>query len=193
MFADAETYRSVNGVRSDFIKGPWYEPSRVLPDQDSLFSMRDERLRKDLKARLAPGYSGRDGAAFEPKVDRHVAQLVRLISEEYLSTPSSFRPIEFSHKSQYFALDVISDLSFGEAIGFLENDRDMYRYVETNDTVFPVLAVLLNMPWLSALLRTWPLSLAMPKEGDEAGLGRIMTWVDPKKRMVFSSITGLDC
>ena len=180
MFGDAETYRSVNGVRSDFTKGPWYEPSRVLRDQDSLFSMRDEKLRKDLKAQLAPGYAGREGAAFEPKVDKHVAQLVRLIRDKYISTPEEFRPIEFSHKAQYFALDVISDLSFGEAIGFLENDEDMYRYVETNDTVFPVLAVLLNMPWLSALLRTWPMSLAMPKEGDEAGLGRIMTWVATK-------------
>ena len=180
MFADAETYRNVNGVRSDFIKGPWYEPSRVLPEQDSLFSMRDEGLRKDLKSRLAPGYSGREGAAFEPRIDKHVAQFVRLIEEKYLSTPTAFRPIEFSHKSQYFALDVISDLGFGEAIGFLENDQDMYRYVETNDTVFPVLAVLLNMPWLNALLKTWPLSLAMPKEGDEVGLGRLMTWVTPK-------------
>ncbi|KAM0334321.1 hypothetical protein ACHAQA_001345 [Verticillium albo-atrum] len=176
MFADAETYRSVNGVRSDFIKGPWYEPSRILPDQDSLFSMRDDKLRKDLKGRMAPGYSGREGASFEPKVDQHVAQFVRLINDKYISTPAEFRPIEFSHRSQYFALDVISDLGFGKAIGFLANDEDMYHYVETNDTVFPVVAVLLNMPWLNAWLKSWPLSLAMPKEGDEAGLGRLMTF-----------------
>ncbi|EON98252.1 putative cytochrome p450 protein [Phaeoacremonium minimum UCRPA7] len=55
MFGDADTYRRINGVRSEFIKGPWYEPSRILPDQDSLFSMRDDDLRKDLKAKLAPG------------------------------------------------------------------------------------------------------------------------------------------
>ncbi|KAM0286256.1 hypothetical protein ACHAQH_000984 [Verticillium albo-atrum] len=176
MFADAETYRTVNGVRSEFTKGPWYEPSRVLPDQDSLFSMRDDKLRKDLKGRMAPGYSGRDGAAFEPKVDRHVAQFVRLIEEKYLSTPEAFQPIEFSHRSQYFALDVVSDLGFGESMGFLAKDEDVYDYVHTNDTVFPIVAVLLNMPWLSAWLKTWPMSLAMPKEGDEVGLGRLMTF-----------------
>ena len=55
MFGDADTYRKINGVRSDFFKGPWYEPSRVLPDQDSLFSMRDDDLRKELRAKLTPG------------------------------------------------------------------------------------------------------------------------------------------
>ncbi len=55
LFGDAETYRLLSGVRSDFTKGPWYELARILPDQDSLFSMRDDGLRKELKAKLAPG------------------------------------------------------------------------------------------------------------------------------------------
>lgn len=175
MFADAETYRAVNGVRSEFTKGPWYEPSRIMPDQDSLFSMRDDKLRKDLRARMTPGYAGRDGAAFEPKVDKHVAEFVHLLERKYISTPTEFRPVEFSHRAQYFALDVISDIAFGEALGFLPNDKDMYDYVQTNDTIFPVVAVLLNMPWLNGWLKSWPLSMAMPKEGDESGLGRLMT------------------
>lgn len=119
-------------------------------------------------------YSGRERPSFEPVVDRHVARLVELIRRKYISTPSDFRPVEFSHRSQYFALDVVSDLGFGEAIGFLANDKDMFKFVETNDTFFPVLAVILNMPWLSRIMRTWPLSKAMPKEGDEYGLGPLM-------------------
>ena len=127
-------------------------------------------------------YSGKEGIGFEPAVDRHVAEFVDLIERKYLSTPSDFRPIEFSHRAQYFALDVISDVGFGEAIGFLANDKDFYKYVETNDTFFPVLAVILNMPWLSRLMRTWPLSKAMPKEGDEYGLGPLMGYCHPTTR-----------
>ena len=47
----------------------------------------------------------------------------------------------------------------------------MYKYVEINDGFFPILAVLLNMPWLSRLLKTWPFSNALPKDGDEIGFG----------------------
>jgi hypothetical protein len=100
--------------------------------------------------------------------------LVELIESRYLSSTTDFRPIEFSHKSQYFALDVISYLGFGEAIGFLENDKDMHSYVAINDGFFPVLAVLLNVPWVDAWLKTWPLNQAMPKESDAVGFGRLM-------------------
>ncbi|KAK3934715.1 cytochrome P450, partial [Diplogelasinospora grovesii] len=174
MFGDADTYRRLSSVRSEFTKGPWYKPSRLLPDQDSLFSMRDEEKRRELRAKLTPGYSGKEGVGFEPTVDRNVAELVDLIERKYLSTPTDFRPIEFAHKAQYFALDVISELGFGEAIGFLPNDKDMYRYVEINDTFFPVMAVILNMPWMDKYLKSWPLNMALPKEGDQVGFGRLM-------------------
>ena len=55
VFGDADTYRKLSGVRSTFAKGPWYEPARVFPEQDSLFSMTDDNLRKELKAKVAPG------------------------------------------------------------------------------------------------------------------------------------------
>ncbi len=119
-------------------------------------------------------YSGKEGVGFEVGVDKLVGQFVNLIDQKYLSTSDEYRPVEFSHKSQYFALDVISELGFGEAIGFLSNDKDMYKYVEMNDSFFPVLAVLLNMPWLSRLLQSWPLNKALPKEGDEYGFGGMM-------------------
>ncbi len=56
-FGDAETYRKLSGVRSDFFKGPWYRMARVVPGTDSLFSMCDEEERKVLKAKLSPSVS----------------------------------------------------------------------------------------------------------------------------------------
>ncbi|KAH8895795.1 cytochrome P450 [Thozetella sp. PMI_491] len=176
LFGDAETYRKLSSVRSTFTKSPWYEPSRIVPDQDSLFSMRPDAPRKELKAKLAPGYSGKEGNSFEAGVDKIVGQLVDLIERKYLSTPDAYRPIEFSHKAQFFALDVIGELGFGEPIGFVSNDKDMYKYVEINDSFFPVLAVLLNMPWLSRLMQSWPLNKSLPKVGDEVGFGGLMSF-----------------
>lgn len=106
---------------------------------------------------------------------------MQLIREEYLSTPTDFRPIEFSHKSQYFALDVISDLGFGEDIGFLANDEDTCRFVETNDNVFPVVAAPLAMPWVSAATQRefWILAPA-------PGRGRWTTVSDDSKLRLCS-------
>ncbi|KAK2000903.1 cytochrome P450 [Colletotrichum falcatum] len=174
LFGDANSYRIISAVRSDFVKGPWYALSKVVPDQDSLFSLRDDQERKELKAKLIPGYAGRENGGFEPGVDRIVARFIDLIGSKYISTSDDFRPIEFSHKSQYFALDVVSELSFGEALGFLAKDEDLFGYVETNDQIFPVLAVMLNMPWLGITMQRWPLNKLLPFESDKFGFGRLM-------------------
>ncbi|EFQ31517.1 cytochrome P450 [Colletotrichum graminicola] len=174
LFGDADSCRIISAVRSDFVKGPWYALSKVVPDQDSLFSLRDDQERKELKSKLSPGYSGRENGGFEPGVDRVVAQFINLIESKYISTSNNFCPIEFSHKSQYFALDVVSEISFGEALGFLAKDKDLFGYVQTNDQIFPVLAIMLNMPWLGIMMQRWPLNKLLPFESDKFGFGRLM-------------------
>ena len=119
-------------------------------------------------------YSGKENLALESDIDARVQELLSLIRTKYLSTLTRSAPMDLGRKIQYFTLDVISYLGFGEAIGFLANDQDMYQYVHVNDTFFPILAVILNMPWLYRWFRMWPLSLAMPKASDESGVGRIM-------------------
>ncbi|KAI8315315.1 Cytochrome P450 monooxygenase lolP1 [Colletotrichum sp. SAR11_59] len=167
LFGDADTYRKISAVRSDFTKGPWYELAKVVPDQHSLFSMRDDEQRKELRAKLSEGYAGRDNGGFEPGVDNMVAQFVDLVESKYVSTATDYRPIEFSHKSQYFALDVIGQLAFGEALGFLANDEDLWGYVSTNDQVFPALALMLNIPHVGIMMQRWPFSKLLPFSSDD--------------------------
>ncbi|KAK0609981.1 cytochrome P450 [Bombardia bombarda] len=125
MFGDAETDRRLSSVRSDFTKGPWYEPTKLALETDSIFTLRE----------FAPRYAGREGAAFEPKADSYVAEFVDLIERKYISTPTDYRPIEFLDKVQFFALDTTADIGFGDAIGLLANDKDMHmhKYIEIND------------------------------------------------------------
>ena len=78
---------------------------------------------------------------------------------------------------QYFALDAICELALGEQLGFLKHNSDRYRYLEMNDAFFPVLSVLLTVPWVDRLMRVWPFNLALPRDGDAVGFGMLMGWV----------------
>lgn len=82
--------------------------------------------------------------------------------------------MEFAQKTQFFALDVIADVSFGGAFGYLTEDRDLFRYIEINDSSLPAVNIASVLPWLAKLVHQWPLSMAMPKEGDHVGFGRLM-------------------
>lgn len=119
--------------------------------------------------------SGSSG--FEASIDRQLLQLVALIDTKYLSGHGSLHPFDLSTKAQFFALDVISDVSFGSAFGFLTQDRDLYQYIEINDSAVPVMNMLQAVPWLTNIVYRWPLRLALPSDGDRVGFGRLMGWV----------------
>ena len=107
----------------------------------------------------------------EATVEKQVAKLVDLIESKYVSTNTGFRPMDFAEKTQYFTLDVISDLGFGHAFGFLEEDRDVYDYIKITKSFVPILATMANVPLVIRVLQSWPLKGLFPKESDKIGFG----------------------
>ncbi|KAJ0268101.1 hypothetical protein Brms1b_008897 [Colletotrichum noveboracense] len=174
MFSDPDTLKRIAAARSKYTKGEWYAIGRTTPGEDHLFSMRDEEKRKHLKSKMGPGYSGLENGGFEAGIDKQIAAFIDLIDTKYISTPNVFRPMDMASKSTYFALDVISELGFGHAYGFLKEDRDLYQYVATKDAFFPVMITMGNVPWLAKLMHSWPLNLGLPKSADSAGFGALM-------------------
>jgi len=84
------------------------------------------------------------------------------------------KPLDLSTRSNFFALDVISDVSFGKPFGFLVEDKDLYNYIEITDSAVPMLSLLQAFPRITNVLYSWPLRLALPSTGDQVGFGRLM-------------------
>ncbi|KAK1757192.1 cytochrome P450 monooxygenase lolP1 [Echria macrotheca] len=174
---DPDTLRRVAGARSVYIKGDFYETGRVVPGYNNIVSERDETKHKALRAAMAGGYLGRETgslAGIEACLDRQLRAFIALIETKYISEPGTIRPLDFAIKSQFFALDVISELSFGRAFGFLVEDRDLYDYVKINESAIPVMNTIQAIPWITNALYSWPLRLGLPSTGDKVGLGRLM-------------------
>jgi hypothetical protein len=100
--------------------------------------------------------------------------LVQLLESKYLSTDTDFKPVDFAPKSQYFTLDVISEVAFGEAFGNLEADDDLSSYIKASEDVIPFLVLLGIFPWLARIIHSWPCKYLLPSEKDKDGMGKIM-------------------
>ncbi|KAL2021877.1 hypothetical protein VTK56DRAFT_6472 [Thermocarpiscus australiensis] len=76
------------------------------------------------------------------QIDKQVAALVSLLETKYLSTKTSFKPVDLARKGQYFTLDVISALAFGKELGYLVADADLHDYIRTteSETVVQIIA-----------------------------------------------------
>ena len=79
--------------------------------------------------------------------------------------------MEFAHRAQFFTLDVMTELNTSEASGYLEQDRDVDKFVEANDKILPWGATIMAYPLLNTVMRSWPFSAMLGSDGDEVGWG----------------------
>ncbi|KAK5651583.1 hypothetical protein OQA88_11856 [Cercophora sp. LCS_1] len=180
---DPELLRKTMAVRSPYKRGPWYTAMRFDPERDNLFTMRDEDAHSKLRAKMAFGYSGKENLSMEGTIETHVMKLVRLIESKYLSTPSSYKPMDFALKTQFFTLDVISDLAFGQPFGFLDADDDVYDYIKITASMIPALTVLSNWHELARILHSPLFRSFLPKATDKLGFG---AFIGVTKKVVAS-------
>ncbi len=75
----------------------------------------------------------------EETIDQNISNLVKLIEAKYLSTETSFRPMDFARKAQFLTLDVISAIAFGEPFGYVTQDEDLYDYIKTTEETVPMI------------------------------------------------------
>lgn len=164
----------MSAVRSPYRRSNWYDGIRLEADYDNVLSTRDENRHNDLRAKMAAGYSGKENDHLEDSVDANIARLLKLLESKYLSTDTDFKPVDFAPKSQYFTLDVISEIAFGEAFGNLEADDDVASYIKASDETIPFIIVLGIFPWLARIVYSWPCKYLLPSDKDKDGMGKLM-------------------
>lgn len=148
---------------------------RIDPYRDSSFSTVDDKLHNAIRGKLLPGYGGKDVDNLHQHIDEQVANLVRLIDTKYISTDQKHhKTVDLAQKVQYFALDVISTLAFGKTLGYLAEDQDKFRYIETtNQTVYILVSTTL-IPGMISVLQSPYLKWIMPRIEDMAGIGNVI-------------------
>lgn len=88
---------------------------------------------------------------------------------------SDIKPMDFARVAQYFTLDVISDVAFGEPIGFLVRNEDVNGYCHVVEKALPAFEWAAALPMVNQLVRLPGLNkLVMPSPEDKSGVGMIM-------------------
>jgi hypothetical protein len=124
----------------------------------------------------------------EGSIDLLIASLVHLIETKYISTSDDYRPMDFGEKASFFTLDVISELAFGEAFGYLENDSDVFDYLSITKTFIPIMMVMGDVPSFANLLQSPALRGLLPSESDKLGFGAFIGYVS----YIFNDETHVD-
>ncbi|KAL8724299.1 MAG: hypothetical protein Q9166_008030, partial [cf. Caloplaca sp. 2 TL-2023] len=172
---DADLLRRMSAIRSPYTKSEWYSGTQFDRSMNHVFSERDEARHRDLRNRMAPGYSGTENPYLEESVDDRLEDLTSLIRAKYTSTDRVMKRVDFARLAQYLTLDIITDMAFGEPAGFLSEDGDQFEYLDTMSQALPAFGWVSCLTWLNRLLRNPIVSrLVMPTQEDKKGVGHLM-------------------
>ncbi|KAM7214882.1 Cytochrome P450 [Rhypophila decipiens] len=173
-----ELLSHINSPRAGYVRSEWYHGGiRFKKGEDHVMSLLDDGAHTRQRARLAAGYSGKENLELESSIDQTVGELVHLIRTKYLSNPatSQSRPFDLAQKINFFTLDTISLISYGESFGDLRTDSDVGSFMAASK-----LGLLINTTCIA--LRLWPIiqhpwinRFLAPSEKDAVGMGRLIS------------------
>ncbi|KXX83296.1 Pisatin demethylase [Madurella mycetomatis] len=184
LVADVEFLRKVNGPKSKYHRSDWYKGSRFTPGEDTLISMTDEAEHKSLRVRMTAGVVAddfmkynlkKDNARCESAVNRQMGNMLDLINTKYLTTGDKVRPLDWGYLASYFSIDSITDISFSEPIGDLQEDKDKWNFLHNTEDNLRPMSFFTIFPDILGLIPTWLMvKFLAPHPGDNSPFGQVL-------------------
>ncbi|KAI3332250.1 cytochrome P450 [Xylariaceae sp. AK1471] len=166
---DPETLIRINGTRASYTKGPWYQSFRFDVRGHSSITEMNTLKHDKRKAKLTSGYSGRNMANLEAKIDKWISALIRCIRAKIAKGETT---IDIGMLLQYFQMDLITEAELGTPWGDLADEQDYFGYLKMNDTITPILQTICWLPMARTIYTsTWFMNIFGPKTTDKAGIG----------------------
>ena len=100
-----------------------------------------------------------------------MVELLDLIRRDYVQKNEA---MDFAKLAGYFTLDVLTQIAFGQALGFLIRNEDLYDYRKSSTAFYPVMEMSSNHPTILAILNSRVMEGAAPKPTDKVGFGAIV-------------------
>lgn len=168
---DVEVAKRMYSRGSNLMRGRWYDAMRLGADQDNVMTITDEKAHASMRAKLIPGYTGRE-TGFEAAVDRMLSEMIALIRRDYVEKDAV---MDFARIATFFTLDVLTKVAFDLEIGFLKENKDHYDYQKALTGFLPIMDLCCNHPTIFKILNSkLVLSLTKPKPEDKIGQGALI-------------------
>ncbi|KAH7146836.1 cytochrome P450 [Dactylonectria estremocensis] len=147
--SDVKTIYELGGK---FTKSDYYKPLlNPIRDEQNIFPIQDNELHKDRRRKISPLYTMSSMVSYEEAVD----EMTRVCMRKMHQFAEEGRLIEIPHWMQFYAFDVIGEITFNKSFGMMENEGDttgMIPDIRKANDFLAFFGIVPNLvPWLIAL------------------------------------------
>ncbi|KAK5163774.1 uncharacterized protein LTR77_010448 [Saxophila tyrrhenica] len=166
---------AIYGIGKGYVKSSFYEVWQNVVNGKRVASMvftTDEAQHAAMKKPIAAAYSLSTLKEFEPLIDSTTAVFLHRLDELFAGTGKT---CDLGTWLQWYAFDVIGELTFSKRLGFLEKGEDVESICHSVGANFDRCSVLGQMPWLDLLTYKNPIYLkyfAKPVSNPVIGFGQ---------------------
>ncbi|KAL3418183.1 Pisatin demethylase 12 [Phlyctema vagabunda] len=162
LVADWSAVKKIYALNAGYIKSDFYPVQQNISNGKplhSLFNTNDEKFHSKLRRHVANAYSMSNLVQFEPMVDSTITAFINQLEKRFVGRPGGDGVIDFGLWLQYYAFDVIGELTFSQRLGFVDQGKDIDGVITTLERMLNYFAVIGQIPWLDRLFLKNPLLL----------------------------------
>ncbi|KAI9640598.1 hypothetical protein NHQ30_010897 [Ciborinia camelliae] len=166
-FADPKALKTIYGLNKGFVKSAFYPVQQSVKNGHplpSLFSTTSETFHAQLRRSVNAAFSMSSLVQYEPLVTRTTEMFLSRTADLFTS-PSGQSSCDFARWLQFYAFDVIGEMTYSKRHGFVEENRDVDGIISYLGKLFDYVAPIGQMPILDRLFLKNPLYLLAAKYG----------------------------
>ncbi|KAH7091419.1 pisatin demethylase [Paraphoma chrysanthemicola] len=160
--------KKIYALNAGFVKSEFYPVQRALAKGIplvTLFTSTDEAFHAKLRRSVNNAYAMSSLVQFEPLVDSTITEFLRQLRIRNISQSGVDAIFDFGEWLQYFAFDVICELTFSKRMGFVDRGEDVENIISNLQCVLDYAAVIGQVPFLDRLLLKNPIRKMMSARG----------------------------
>ncbi|KAL4779784.1 hypothetical protein BJX76DRAFT_351499 [Aspergillus varians] len=164
-FSSPSAIKVIYGLNKGFVKSDFYPVQMTVSKGEplpSLFSTLDEPFHANLRRSVNHAFSMSSLVQYEPMVNETIDLFLNQTTTLFANTGQT---CDFARWLQFFAFDVIGNITYSKRHGFIEKNQDIDGIVASLARIFDYAGPIGQMPWLDKLLWKNPVFDALQKWG----------------------------
>ncbi|KAH8170821.1 cytochrome p450 domain-containing protein [Sarocladium implicatum] len=166
-FADPAALKSIYGLNKGFVKSDFYIVQQSVVKGRrlaSLFSTTSEPFHAQFRRCVNSAFAMSALVQYEPFVDNTTRLFLEQTERLFAATPKA-KICDFTTWLQFYAFDVIGEITYSKRHGFLEKNEDVEGIVSYLGNLFLYVAPIGQIPFLDLLFLKNPIYLKLSQWG----------------------------
>ncbi|KAI2468372.1 cytochrome P450 [Annulohypoxylon bovei var. microspora] len=164
-FANPKALKSIYGLNKGFVKSDFYVVQQSVVKGDSLaslFSTTDNNFHAQFRRCVNSAFAMSALVQYEPFVDNTTKLFLKQTEKLFAGNPQG---CNFTQWLQFYAFDVIGEITYSKRHGFIEKNEDIDGIVGYLANLFLYVAPIGQIPWLDRVFLKNPIYLKLSQWG----------------------------